>query len=148
MNFLFLCGEVFFIPVRNNEGDLENSTTEIYKLNIIEDFNLHLHLKTPIIFSSINIWQLINRGQISPSDIILILNNQDLISEPNFEININLKSLWFHKHLNAADCYQKIDYFISNILVEEKKMEEVSDKVKIQQHGFDKHSFRKTKNKK
>lgn len=60
--------------------------------------------------------------------------------------NICLKQLDFQKVISVEQCYQNIDMFVGNELVED-KMEQwpVPDKIKAESHGFNKFSFRKDK---
>jgi hypothetical protein len=61
--------------------------------------------------------------------------------------DISLKMLGFEKIENTYVVYQKIDYYISNVLLKDEMKETISsDEAKILSHGFDKKiSFRKSK---
>lgn len=63
-----------------------------------------------------------------------------------FIINPNLKEKQFFKMFSPFDAYQEIDMFIGRHLANiPKEIVEISDKDKINQHGFDpKYGFRKT----
>lgn len=67
----------------------------------------------------------------------------------NLELNPNLKQIQFYKVFETAAAFQEIEMFISGVLgVDSQKTIEVSDKSKIEGHGFDyKTSFRKDKKK-
>lgn len=65
---------------------------------------------------------------------------------PKFVINANLLDYEFYKKVNAFDAFQEIQMFMSGVLGnKEKEIIQIADKYKIQQHGFDKFSFRKDK---
>lgn len=57
----------------------------------------------------------------------------------------NLKDLSFMKAMTPQDAFSKIQSFITSDLVKERvmKIDPVSDKVKVESHGFDKWSFRR-----
>lgn len=57
----------------------------------------------------------------------------------------NLKDLGFMRVMTPQDAFSKIHSFITNDLVKERvmKIDPVSDKVKVESHGFDKWSFRR-----
>lgn len=61
------------------------------------------------------------------------------------ETNVNLKELGISKIISAPQLYQTLDYFVSNIMVDDKSPHGVqTDIEKIEAHGFDKvKSFRK-----
>ncbi len=68
---------------------------------------------------------------------------------PNGLLNPVLKELGFDRIKDAFSIFQEISMFLANILVEQKTVDSVDDKHRIQQHGFDlKESFRNTKKKK
>tara|TARA_R110000822_G_C15338795_1_gene495981 strand:+ start:38329 stop:38664 length:336 start_codon:yes stop_codon:yes gene_type:complete len=61
----------------------------------------------------------------------------------------SLKKLEFYKVFGAYEAFQKIEQYIANELVDRDVIDhEVSDKLKIQSHGFDEFSFRRSKSKK
>lgn len=63
-----------------------------------------------------------------------------------FIINPNLDRYEFYKKFNSFDAFQEIQMFLSGVLGNsEKEIIKVADKYKIEQHGFDKWSFRKEK---
>ena len=62
--------------------------------------------------------------------------------------NTNLKEMQFYKVMDPFTTFQEIDMFISGIMAPENRpMVQIADKYKIQEHGFDKFSFRKPKEK-
>lgn len=64
-------------------------------------------------------------------------------------VNPNLKSLQFYKVMDAYQCYQELDsYICGKLSFPHNVMVEIEDKYKIEQHGFDKWSFRKMPTKK
>ncbi len=68
---------------------------------------------------------------------------------PNGLLNPVLKELGFDKNKDAFSAFQEISMYLANILVEQKTVDSVDDKHRIQQHGFDlKESFRNTQKKK
>ena len=54
-----------------------------------------------------------------------------------------LRTIGFQHVVDTTQAYQTIFRFLSNIAEDRKKMPVVSDELKAQAHGFDKHSFRK-----
>ncbi len=56
--------------------------------------------------------------------------------------NQTLKDYRFYKIKDAFTAFQEISVYLGNQLTGEKTIEEVDDKYKISQHGFDKFSFR------
>lgn len=70
----------------------------------------------------------------------------DNYSSYNLEIttNISLKNFQFFKVKEPVVAFQEIHMYLSGVLGnKEKETINVTDKVRIQQHGFDKYSFRK-----
>jgi hypothetical protein len=77
-------------------------------------------------------------------------NNVDWASERDinrmFYINPILNTYSFYKVFDSFLAFQEIQMFISGVLgSNENQIIEIEDKYKIEQHGFDKHSFRKDK---
>lgn len=63
-------------------------------------------------------------------------------------VNPNLQDLGFQKHKDGVSVFQEISAFISGTLNTANQMKHTaSDQELIQAHGFDKHSFRKGKQK-
>ena len=67
------------------------------------------------------------------------LNSSELIGVKNYQ----LSKIEFQKVLDPYTAYQELDMWIGGIISQNKEPEAISDTVKIQQHGFDKNSFRK-----
>jgi hypothetical protein len=66
--------------------------------------------------------------------------------QPNGLLNPRLKDYGFDAIKDSFTAFQEISMYLSNILVEQKKIAEVDDRHRIEQHGFDiKTSFRKGK---
>lgn len=70
----------------------------------------------------------------------------------NGEIAANpiLKDFQFYKKFDIVSTFSKIEQFMANDLAPQDKMKAwpISDKLKAESHGFDKHSFRKEKSSK
>lgn len=62
-----------------------------------------------------------------------------------FVVDANLKEINFQKVLDPFTAYQELEMWVNGVLGQNPEPLEVSDSVKIQQHGFDKWSFRKHK---
>lgn len=65
-----------------------------------------------------------------------------------YEVCINpcLKDYQFFKILDPHTAYQELDMFVSGVLsANENNMVQIEDRYRIEQHGFDKWSFRKQK---
>ena len=61
-------------------------------------------------------------------------------------INPKLKDYGFDRIKDSFTAFQEISMYLSNILVEQKEVAKVADKLRIEKHGFDlKKSFRKEK---
>jgi len=59
--------------------------------------------------------------------------------------NCRLEDYKFYRIMDAYTVFQEIDMFISGIMAPEgRPMVQIEDKYKILEHGFDKHSFRKS----
>lgn len=63
--------------------------------------------------------------------------------ELTLETNPFLKPLEFQKVKDPFTAFQDIATYISNVLVVPDKPDDIPDKFKVEQHGFDKWSFRK-----
>lgn len=76
--------------------------------------------------------------------------NRNYALSNNLILNPCLKDLEFYKIMDSASAFQEIEMYISGVIgCSENKIIEVSDKSKIEGHGFDyKKSFRKEKEKK
>lgn len=94
------------------------------------------------------------------TDVCIELKSPILLIEPNsyyfrhddyntfnLKVDASLKKLSFSKVKSSYDVYQEIDYFFSNVLVEDQMPKHnQTDENKIVSHGFDlKQSFRKRK---
>jgi len=89
-------------------------STEMYNRDTI--LNLHRELHSPII----------------------------LVMDQKVESNVNLRELGFPKVMDPYTAFQEISMFIGGVLGNhEKEVTELTEKDRIQQHGFDKWSFRK-----
>jgi len=64
-------------------------------------------------------------------------------------VNPNLSKLQFYKVFDTFQCFQELDtYICGKLSFPQNVMVEIEDKYRIEQHGFDKHSFRKLPTKK
>jgi len=61
----------------------------------------------------------------------------------NVQVNPRLTDFDFYKHLGPTQVYQEISMFLGNLAAPDNVPTVVSDKDRIQQHGFDERSFRK-----
>lgn len=114
-------------------GNYYNSLVDFYnKYNGVERFELFLEYKTPIIYIG-------NDRK--------VLLDPDCSGDRRIVLNPILKDIEFFKTgIDAKTAFDSISIFISNILTNVEKEVIVSDKVKIESHGFDyKISFRKEK---
>jgi len=67
-----------------------------------------------------------------------------LVTDQKVESNVNLRELGFPKVMDPYTAFQEISMFIGGVLGNhEKEVTELTEKDRIQQHGFDKWSFRK-----
>lgn len=83
------------------------------------------------------------------------INNSISIAKISFDLqnrgyriiteNPCLKDMNFQKVIDPFTAYQELDMWIGGVIGQNPQPDEVSDSVKIQQHGFDKWSFRKHK---
>lgn len=77
---------------------------------------------------------------------VFIYTSEDNRYEGLMELRVNssLKNFGFFKQKDPASAFQEIYMYLAGVLGnQEKETINVSDKVRIQQHGFDKYSFRK-----
>ena len=65
-----------------------------------------------------------------------------------YKVDPLLKDYSFQKVLDPYTAFQELDAWIGGVLGQNPQPSEVPDKYKIEQHGFDKHSFRKLPEKK
>ena len=63
-------------------------------------------------------------------------------------LNPPLNALEFYKIVDSNTCYQEIFMWMNSIYKNDKPIAEIEDTYRIQQHGFDKASFRKSPTKK
>lgn len=64
-------------------------------------------------------------------------------------VNPCIKDLKFYKVMDPYLCFQEVDsYICGKLAFPQNAMVEIEDKYRIEQHGFDKHSFRKAPTKK
>lgn len=57
--------------------------------------------------------------------------------------NVPLKPLQFYQRLDAWQAYQELDMFLGNLASPEKPVPLIDDRYRLEQHGFDKWSFRR-----
>lgn len=68
------------------------------------------------------------------------------LAEPNGILNPRLKDYAFEKKKEPFTAFQEISMYLANILIEQKEVDTVDDKHRIEQHGFDlRQSFRHRK---
>lgn len=60
-----------------------------------------------------------------------------------YVVNDNLSQYDFQRAMPPAQAFQELSMFLGNFAPENKPMVQIEDKYKIQEHGFDKWSFRK-----
>lgn len=110
--------------------DLNNDYNYILNYDPMDIFR---ELKTPIfVYDSDH-----NRTNI---DLRIIRSNSKFI------VNPLLKDYDFYKVFDSFQAFQEIQMFLGGVLgMGEKEIVQVADKYKIEQYGFDKHSFRKDK---
>ena len=76
-----------------------------------------------------------------------VMNKYGGNENPVFIVNPLLSNYEFYRVFDSFQAFQEIQMFLSGVLGNhEKEIVEVADKYKIEQHGFDKWSFRKEKN--
>ena len=64
-------------------------------------------------------------------------------------VNPNLSKMQFYKVFDSFQCFQELDtYICGKLSFPQNVMVEIEDKYRIEQHGFDKYSFRKMPTKK
>jgi hypothetical protein len=89
----------------------------------------------------------ISLGLVEESDILNDKYSSPIVLETSkgLEINPNLKFIQFYKVFDPVTTYQHISMYFGNKFFNEPKMTPISDKDRIQQHGFDEKSFRRAK---
>lgn len=63
-------------------------------------------------------------------------------SKGKLKTNPSLVSMQFGKVMDAPSVFQAVQFYLTNQLVKTKDPDEIDDKYRIAQHGFDKYSFR------
>ena len=107
------------------------------------------HIKYVVEYDPINIFREINAPIFVFDSGIDFRHNYINSQDSQFIINPNLKKYEFYKVVDAFTAFQEIQMFISGVLgIGEREIIEVEDKYKIDQHGYDKWSFRKESGKK
>lgn len=72
--------------------------------------------------------------------------NSELAQDALIQINPTLKDYQFYKLFSSPNAFQEVSMFYGGVLPSSISMPiQISDKDRIAQHGFDKHSFRKQK---
>jgi len=70
-------------------------------------------------------------------------------SKGNYRLNPNLKEFKFYKVMDSYTAYQEVDMYLNGVLgATGPTMLQVSDKDRLEAHGYDKHSFRMPKGRK
>jgi hypothetical protein len=107
----------------------------------VDDVNYILNYDAIDLFREFNTPVFIYDGDYGRTDINERCSNPN---NPKFFINPLLKEYQFYKVFDAVQAFQEIQMFLSGVLGnKEKDIVVVADKYKIEQHGFDKWSFRK-----
>ena len=92
---------------------------------------LNIEMKSPIILI----------GNVDSAQDFFAINKPFALS---IVMDANLKKLEFGKVMDANQCIQNVETFVSNQLVSDQMpMNPISDKLKAETHGFNKYSFRK-----
>jgi hypothetical protein len=116
------------IKSHNYWGNIEEDVNKIKNFNIINFFRV---INAPVFIYDHDY----NRTMIG---------QHKYRNQPKFIINPLLKKYEFYKVFDAFQAFQEISMFLGGVLGRgEKEIVEVADKYKIEQHGFDKWSFRK-----
>lgn len=71
----------------------------------------------------------------------------NVVYQQKFTLEGRLADVGFQKLMGAQEAYQEIEQWLGGVLTNNTPIPEVPDKYKIQQHGFDKNSFRKPSSK-
>ncbi len=85
---------------------------------------------------------IVSKEYLTSSDIPEITKEQINRRQTTLRTNILLKEFQFYKIKDSYSAFQEISIYVGNQLAKEPEILEISDKYKIQQHGFDKDSFR------
>jgi len=117
-------------------------SSQSYWGNIEEDINAVQNMDVLQLFRDFNTPVFIYDGDYGRTySLVRWYNNKC-----KFIINPNLSDYQFYKVFDAFQAFQEISMFMGGVLGRgEKEIVEVADKYKIEQHGFDKWSFRKEK---
>lgn len=134
------CGKLYPLIVKNISYD---NNEYIYDNNIIKELCKNHYDSFINMTNDKNILELFYKHK---TPVFLLYGNND---NYNFKINPNLKKLEFFKIFDSSSAFQEIEMYISGVIgLNTEKPIEISDKSKIESHGFDyKYSFRKEKNK-
>ena len=147
----------------------ENETKVFYKCDELEDYLTLYGMKLPE--ERKYFWQtdrnsdnlktyLANQGTLELSEycisnrFVTLTFMEDVATdnyrrEQTWYANSSLSHAQFYKVFDSFSAYQELDMFISGTLPQSTAMPiQIEDKYRIQQHGFDKYSFRKAPTKK
>jgi hypothetical protein len=146
---LGFCGEIYYIV---ETYDMESGALDygVYtKPQIIEKLKgkkkkYFFSLDRDLLFANQDESKLKELFHTHQAPLFLITRDKENSNIQNIDLNPSLKKLNFQKTKDPFTAYQEIYQYVSGVLNSpENKMVKLSDKDKIDKHGFDKWSFRK-----
>ena len=154
------CGKLYIgwkLYKTSNNINKELVTQLIYDFNEISQYldykqvwygNLEDHVKNVLNYDALQLFREFNTPVfIYDHDYNRMLSiRHGWYENPRFIINPLLSNYEFYRVFDTFQAFQEIQMFLGGVLGnKEKEIIEVADKYKIEQHGFDKWSFRKEK---
>jgi len=153
------CGKLYIgwrFYINNNNLNKKLSSIILYDFNQIKELldykqawcgNLEDHAKNVLDYDALELFRKFNTPVfIYDHDYDRKISISGWYENPRFIINPVLNDYEFYRVFDTFQTFQEIQMFLGGVLGNhEKKIIEVADKYKIEQHGFDKWSFRKEK---
>lgn len=138
---LAFCGKLYpYFTI----SEIGKNTKIFYNLSFLDQFKIskwsEKEFKEFFNISKNN--EYLNLKYKSPVIIIKKSRNKNYNSHYQIVVNPLLKDIEFYRILDPYQTYQQIYQYLSSNLCSEKQMEDIPDKYKLLQKGFDKHSFR------
>jgi hypothetical protein len=135
-------GEYSIVETRFAFSEQEYLDTEKERSDFRDEFHSYLYSIDLEIRQYFNEW-ILNSDETFLEHRVPVWSAKFYTEEPNAILNPRLKDYAFEKLREPFTAFQDISMYLANIRVEQKHVDFVDDKHRIEQHGFDlKRSFR------
>lgn len=114
----------------SNQYSKENQAVK-FLMDVIKNDDIFAELNAPIFVTTL-----------AEGSSRMIQTGFEHIRDHKITVNGLLKDFEFYRVVDPFSAYQNIAHYLGNVLVDKKKFPDIADKYKIEQHGFDKTSFR------